>query len=127
MRTLFSASLLLLYLQQSTAQQEGTSQLFIVHFSLGPVWDHTMQPHEQQYYKEHSANLKRLREEGMLVIGARYADKGMLLLKAENEEAARSEIAKDPAVKNGIFTAEIHLFSPFYYGCIEQPTVGEGR
>jgi hypothetical protein len=46
--------------------------------------------HEQSWFREHSANLRRLREDGSLVLGARYADKGLVVLSAVSEDEAHA-------------------------------------
>ena len=68
--------------------------------------------------KDHSANLKRLRDSGAILIGARYADQGMIVVQAASEEAARAEVEKDPMVAAGTFAMTIAAFQPFYSGCI---------
>ncbi len=101
----------------SLAPQAGT--LFIVHFSLGPNWNAEKQAHEQKFFKEHSENLRKMRTDKKLLIGARYADKGMIIIKAADEAEAKTMIERDPMVANNIFQAEMHSFQPFYDGCID--------
>lgn len=100
-------------------QEEADGALFLVQFSLGPAWDPAKGPAEQDAFAEHSGNLGRLRGEGRIVLGARYSDKGMIVLRAATEEAARAEIEADPGVVAGIFTFELHALAPFYGGCLD--------
>jgi uncharacterized protein YciI len=116
MKTLLA--LLLLAAPVTFAQEPA--RLFVVHFSTGPAWLADKPFNEQPHSREHSQNLARLRSEGMLLLGARYADKGMIVLRAANEAAARAEIERDPAILAGIFVFEIALFQPFYEGCVSQ-------
>lgn len=95
--------------------------LFAVEFRLGAKWDASKKPHEQAYFREHSANLKRLRDDGRLVMGARYADKGFVLLAAVSQAEAQGWIEADPAVQNQMFAYDIHPFQVFYAGCVELP------
>ncbi|MEK7729245.1 MAG: hypothetical protein AAB354_12590 [candidate division KSB1 bacterium] len=95
------------------------AEFFIAFFALGEAWQKEKPAHEQLYFKEHSANLKRLRQEKKLLIGGRYSDKGMLLLTAENEAAARAEFETDPMLAHKLFKLELHPFCPFYKGCVE--------
>ena len=104
--------------QDSLAQQKKT---FIAIFSLGPAWNKDKPAHEQAHFKEHSANLKRLRQEKKLLVGARYSDKGMIIIEAANEEEARAQVENDPMVVNGLFHLELYPFNAFYKGCIENP------
>lgn len=95
-------------------------KLFIAIFSLGPAWQTDKPAHEQSYFKEHSENLKRLRSEQKILLGARYSDKGMIILSAADEQEARGWLAHDPMVANNVFSLELYPFQPFYYGSIEK-------
>ena len=103
---------------QSTA---AAPALFAVEFRTGPKWDASKKPHEQVYFREHSANLKRLRDNGSLLVGARYADKGFLIVGAESEASVRALVDVDPSVQNQVFAYELHPFSVFYAGCVLAP------
>jgi uncharacterized protein YciI len=92
--------------------------LFAVEFRTGPKWDANKPAQEQAHFKEHSANLKRLRDAGSLKLGARYSDKGFIVLAAASEAEARSEIEKDPTVQAQVFAYELHPFNVFYSGCV---------
>ena len=96
------------------------SQYFIAIFSLGPAWQSDKPAHEQLYFKEHSANLRQWREQKKITLGARYSDKGMIILRARDEAEARSWLENDPMVVNGLFRLELHPFAPFYLGCLEK-------
>jgi len=93
-------------------------RLYLVIFSLGPAWVAGKPPGEQTAFREHGQNLKRLRDAERIAIGARYADKGMIVLRSETEAAARSEIEADPGVRTGIFTSELNELVPFYSGYV---------
>jgi len=92
--------------------------LFIVHFTTGSAWVEGKPFPEQQHAREHSANLQRLRGRGSILIGARYGETGMVILRAESEESARAEIDQDPAVKTGTFKYTLSALRPFYTGCL---------
>jgi uncharacterized protein YciI len=102
----------------STAEQ---GRDFLVVFSLGPQWVAGKPPGEQPSFREHGQNLKRLREAGRIVLGARYADKGMIVLRAESEAAARAELEADPGVRSGIFTFDLNELRVFYDGFLRRP------
>jgi hypothetical protein len=97
---------------------EAKVPLFAVEFRTGPKWDTSKPAQEQLHFKEHSANLKRLRDAGSLKLGARYSDKGLIVLAAASEEQARGEIEKDPTVQAQVFAYELHPFNVFYSGCV---------
>lgn len=107
--------------------------LFIVHFTRGEAWDAAKATHEQTGFSEHGQNLKRLRTEGHLLVGARYqdsvADKGMLILRASSKDEVIGWLARDPMIRDKRFAADIALFQPFYEGVIVKsraPAAPEG-
>jgi uncharacterized protein YciI len=111
--------------EAKSAEQPGkvppTGPLFAVEFRTGSGWDHTKPAHEQAYFRDHSANLKRLRDQGQLVLGARYSDRGFIVMTGESAAAVREQIELDPAVRNQIFAFELHEFGVFYPGCVGAP------
>lgn len=105
----------------SQAQNAPASDsLFIVTYTTGPTWDASKPPGEQVHFKEHSANLGAMRKEGLIKFGARYADKGMIVVAAKSFAAAKERILADPGVVSGLFKATIDRLQPFYSGCIEK-------
>jgi uncharacterized protein YciI len=103
----------------AVAQTADAAKLFIIHFTIGENWDKDKPANEQKYFKHHSENLRALRAEDKLLLGARYADKGMIIVKAAGEAEARKFIEQDSTVIHHVFNFELHPFKPFYYGCIE--------
>lgn len=101
---------------QAQTAAPAAESLFVVHFSTGAGWDAAKPPPQQKFFAEHSANLNRLRREGRLLLGARYGDKGMIVLRAADEAAVRAELAQDPSLEAGTFTAQVDSFRPFYHG-----------
>lgn len=100
-------------------------KLFVVHFTTGPGWDAAKPPPEQPFFAEHSANLSRLRRDGRLLVGARYGDRGMIILRAADESAVRAELDQDPSLAAGTFTAQIDAFRPFMHGSTNYLTTPE--
>lgn len=105
------------YAQNAAAPGDS---LFIVTYTTGPAWDASKPPGDQPNFKEHSANLGAMRKEGLIKFGARYADKGMIVVSAKTFAAAKERILADPAVVSGLFKAAIDRLQPFYFGCIEK-------
>ena len=99
---------------------EPTRQYFIVIYTPGSAWNAAISPGEQLHFKTHSRHLQTLRTENKITLGARYADKGMIIITGENEGEIRSTIMSDSAVIDKIFTAEIYPYNVFYYGCLEK-------
>ena len=103
----------------SPSQTAPAKQYFIAIFSKGPAWDEAKPANEQPGFKEHSANLSRLRAEKKIHLGGRYGDKGMVIVGAQDEAEARSFFASDLMVEKKTFTLELNQFRPFYKGAIE--------
>lgn len=95
------------------------AKLFAVVFRTGPAWDAAKPPGEQLHFKDHSANIGRLKTEGRLVVGGRFSDMGLILVKAATKEEAQSLVDRDPSVAGGVFKAEVHPWSTFAAGCLE--------
>lgn len=99
--------------------QEMEDNYFIALYTVGDLWDSNKSPGEQTYFKEHSAHLSKLRSDSIIVIGARYSETGMIILKSKNLAEAKNLLLEDIAVKNNLFRVEIHPFQPFYKGNLE--------
>lgn len=110
----------------ATAQTAASSpaaapavNLYAVEIKTGPEWDAAKPPQEQRHFREHSANLKRLRDAGQLVLGARYADKGLVVLQAASAEDAHAMMRQDPAIQGQVFSYALHDFNVFYGGAVQ--------
>ena len=102
----------------AAAPPAAQSTLYAVEFKTGPGWDAAKPPGEQTHFREHSANLKRLRDQGSLVLGARYSDKGFIVLQAATADEAHAMIKQDPSVQARVFAYELHPFNVFYGGTV---------
>jgi len=105
--------------QAASTGATAPAPLFIVHFTIGENWDPNKPAKEQKYFAQHSENLRALRASDKLLLGARYADKGMIILRATDEVEARKLIEQDSTVVHHVFDFTVHPFQPFYDGCIE--------
>jgi hypothetical protein len=106
---------------QAKSQTQTVDSLYIVTYTTGTAWDKTKKPNEQIHFKEHGANLSALRKNGTIKFGARYADKGIIIITAASFQTARELINADQAVVNKLFNADIQKLNPFYEGCVERP------
>ena len=104
----------------ASAAAAASKPLFAVEFRTGPAWNPALPPGQQAYMREHSANLKKLRDEGRIRIGARYGEVGLVVLEAATIDEARAWIEADPAVKSGTFRFELHPFGVFYGGTVQR-------
>ena len=106
----------------SNAPVPGTdARLFAVEVKVGPKWDSSKPPGEQAFFREHSANLRQLREAGHILLGARYSDKGLLVFTAPSAAAVRAMMDQDPSIAHGTFGYEVHDFNVFYPGAVQAP------
>jgi uncharacterized protein YciI len=95
-----------------------TGEVYALVFSTGPSWDKAKPPGEQAFFADHSKNLRDLRAEGRLLLGGRFSDQGLVLVRAASLDEARALVDRDPSVQNGTFQAEVHLFRAFMPGCV---------
>lgn len=98
----------------SHAQTSSTDSLYIVTYTTGPSWDVSKKFHEQTYFKEHSSNLSSLRKAGTIKFGARYAEKGIIVIAAKSFKEAKDLITADQAVVNKLFNADVQKMNVFY-------------
>lgn len=96
----------------------AATNLFAVEIRTGPQGNATLPPGEQPLMREHSANLRKLCDEGRIRIAARYGDVGLVVLEAATIEEARAWMEADPAMRAGTFRCEIHPFGVFYGGTV---------
>lgn len=108
-----------------TSAHNPIDSLFIITLRTGPAWDPAKPPAQQLHFAEHSANLLRLRREGALLIGARYAENGMLIVRASDVDAARRYLDADPSLAAGTFVIEVDAFRPFFHGSTNPPATPE--
>ena len=103
------------------AATEESLSWFAVQITVGPGWDESIAPNEQAYFKEHSMHLAALRKAGHIVLGARYSDIGLLVLKARSLDEVRALMDEDPSIKAGTFQYEVHPMNVFYPGIVGDP------
>jgi uncharacterized protein len=66
--------------------------------------------YEEQVMNAHFEYLKRATSEAMVVMAGPCLDEtfGVVVLRAESDEAAREFMLNDPSVKNNVMMAELH-------------------
>jgi uncharacterized protein YciI len=105
--------------------KSATAKLFAIEITTGPNWDAAKPPPQQAFFREHSAHLKKLRDEGRIKMGARYAEKGLVVIEAADEAEARGLVESDPSMKSGTFKftlAEMRVFYPGQVGTERKPS-----
>ncbi len=129
-KALFVAVLLAVALPDQSHSQPASAPavpvselpLFAIEIKVGPKWDASKTPQEQAFFREHSAHLRRLREAGSLVLGARYSDKGLVVVAAATAAEARAMMEPDPSIAAGTFAFEVFPFNVFYSGAVQVRT-----
>jgi hypothetical protein len=109
MRLLLIAIMLTVTGSSFAQSPASPDSLYIVTYTTGDAWDQSKKPNEQSHFKEHGARLGQLRKDGVIRFGARYAEKGIIVIAAASYSAAKEIIQADVAVLN-----------VFYEGCVEK-------
>ncbi len=126
MRTVLAASLSLLLLSEQAPAPSppapSSRKLFAVLFRTGPAWDPAKPPGQQAFFKEHSQNLQAMRKAEAIALGGRYADVGLIVVRAADEAEVRGMLAADPSLGAGVFRADVHPWSTIYDGCVSAPS-----
>ncbi|MHA1950604.1 MAG: YciI family protein [Candidatus Thorarchaeota archaeon] len=83
------------------------TQSFVV--MLRPANDYGS-PETEQRVSEHFAHLQQLQKDGKLIMAGRFSEVliGLVMLETESREEAANIMENDPAVKAGIFHAELY-------------------
>ena len=96
-------------------KEEPKFKLVLFHMALlkkGPKWEGTPQSERSQILQQHLANVLSLLDSGKAIIAGPLADDtelaGIYVLRAPSAAEAKSWVDDDPAVKAGLFTAEMH-------------------
>ena len=115
---LWKIMLLCLFGLSAFAQQSEQDSLFAMEYTTGKNWDDGKKAHEQEYHEAHSSYLKKLREAGSIVLGGRYGDKELLVVKAESLAQAMLVTQQDSAVKFHTFQVSVYPFNALYPGYV---------
>lgn len=118
MKFMIAAFVYFCCVQVAKAQGESPDSLYIVTYTVGPAWDPAKAPTDQQYFRDHSANLSSMRKSGTIKFGARYDEKGIIVISAKSFQDAKRLIKEDPAVHHSMFNADVQKLNVFYDGCV---------
>lgn len=81
----------------------------------GPKWSPYLTPEVGKLQQDHLEHIRKLSEEGKLILSGRFADegdlRGMLFFKVATLQEARDIVRADPAVSAGQIRIELH---PWY-------------
>ena len=108
-------ALILVLTFSAFAQPKEENKLVQFHMAIlakGPKWDGVMEPAKNPTLKQHLAYFVSLLDSGKAIIGGPTPESkdlaGIYILRAASAEEARAWTDADPAVKAGLFTAEMH-------------------
>lgn len=92
-----------------------THYLYTIHPSRLEMLTHGPTPEEAEIVAQHFAYLKQLTEQGVVVLAGRTLNTdtssfGIVILQADSEEAARTLMANDPAVKHQVMRATLYPY-----------------
>jgi len=100
------------------ARSMGMSLYYVYLLKKGPTWSPDSTPEISALQEAHLANIRRLREEGKLVLNGPLLDsfqlsgeiRGIGVLKAASMAQAKEWVGTDPMVKVGRLVFELHAW-----------------
>lgn len=98
--------------QQKEAPKSKLVQFHMALLKKGPQWDGTKEQEKSSILQQHLANVLSMLDSGQAIIAGPMADEtdlaGIFILRAQSPSEAKAWVDHDPAVKSGLFTAEMH-------------------
>jgi uncharacterized protein YciI len=93
-------------------EEPGMIQFQMALLKKGPKWDRTAEQQRGQILQQHFANVMSLLDAGKAVLAGPMGDDtdlaGIFVLRASSAAEAKTWVDADPAVKAGLFIAEMH-------------------
>ena len=106
---------LLLMVSLSFAQQKEDHKLVqfqMAILKMGPKWETTKEADRNAILKQHLGNVVSLLDSGKAIIAGPFGDHtgpaGIFIFRSNGAEEAKAWVDNDPAVKAGLFIAEMH-------------------
>ncbi len=98
------------------ALAEAPVGLFVFIYRQGPAWKVGAPMREQAAMGAHGAYMKRLFETGRSFAAGPTTDTpgGIVIIRAASLEEAAAMMSQDPAVTSGMFTGELHAWTPAF-------------
>lgn len=97
---------------------QSADSLYALVYTRGPSWEDANTVGQQSGMREHSANLSRLRTEGRIVLGGRFGDYGLIVLRVRDRADALALLGPDSATARGVFRAELSPWFTIYEGSV---------
>ena len=102
----------LTYAQEKKEPQSRLVQFHMAILKKGPKWTGAQTPETQKILHQHLINVLALLDSGKAVVAGPFGDDtdlaGIFILRAPSAEEAKTWVDNDPAVKAGLFAAEMH-------------------
>jgi uncharacterized protein YciI len=112
---IIACSLIAAPLTLARQKEEPKFKLVQFHMALlkkGPKWNGTAEQQRNQILQQHLANVLSMLDTGKAVIAGPLGDDtdlaGIFILRASSADEAKTWVDSDPAVKAGLFVAEMH-------------------
>ena len=110
--TFLTLLLTLCFVGFQTVNAQSNNRLFFVFLNTNPDKPEISESEKEKLQTQHLANLDRLAREGTLKAAGPFdGGGGLVILKADTEEAAWELINSDPAVQANRFKVEVHPFA----------------
>jgi uncharacterized protein YciI len=105
---------------------QAPRQLFLFLYRPGPGWV-AGRPMAEQNLRPHGAYMAGLLRDGRLFAGGGYADGdgGLAVVRAADLTEARAMLAADPAIRSGVFVADLRPWRPRFFN--DRPLVEAAR
>lgn len=100
------------------AARQAADSLWALSFTTGPGWRAELAPGAQDGFGSHSRNLGRLRAEGRILVGGRFAEWGLMLVRAGSEAEVRRMLEPDSSLAAGTFRVVIAPWRTVYPGTV---------
>jgi len=98
--------------QDKTDAQSKLVQFHLALLKKGPKWTGVQTPETQKILHQHLVNVLAMLDQGKAVVAGPFGDDtdlaGIFILRASSAEEAKTWVDADPAVKAGLFAAEMH-------------------
>lgn len=93
---------------------------FAITITTGPSWDTARPTAEQKHFATHSANLRRMKDAGVIVAGGRFGEFGLIIVRAPSADSAAAMMKPDSSMAVGTFRFKVDRWSTIYEGTISR-------
>jgi uncharacterized protein YciI len=118
------ALLLALTLTAGAAMADTAATLYVLIYRQGPAWQADKPMGRQPSIRAHGAYMKALFDKGISFAAGPTTDApgGIVIVRASSLDEAKALTAADPGVSSGMFSAEVHAWTPVFRSDKPLPT-----